>query len=95
MQAITKVKNAIHGYQNIRFNDLEYMTEFTHTGDLGKEFVTIFTDLRETLKKGEIVWLFTKPGVGGLVYPPTKPLYKNRKFTKSLKKKQEIYQTSL
>ena len=36
LQAITKVKNAIHGYQNVRFNDLEYMTEFTHTGDLGK-----------------------------------------------------------
>jgi hypothetical protein len=36
LQAITKVKSAIHGHNNIRFNDLEYMVEFTHTGDLGK-----------------------------------------------------------
>ena len=38
LQAISKVKNAIHGYQNVRFNDLENMLQFTHTGDLGKTF---------------------------------------------------------
>ena len=32
MQAISKVKSALHGYKNCRWNDLEMMTMFTHTG---------------------------------------------------------------
>ena len=37
LQAVAKVKNAIHGYKNGRFDDLRYMLDFTHTGDLGKK----------------------------------------------------------
>ena len=32
-QAISKVRAALHGYHNSRWNDLEMMTEFTHTGN--------------------------------------------------------------
>ena len=32
LQAIMKVKNTLHGKQNTRWNDLEMMTHFTHTG---------------------------------------------------------------
>ena len=32
LQAISKVKSALHGYKNCRWNDLEMMTMFTHTG---------------------------------------------------------------
>lgn len=32
--AITKVKNALHGYQNSRWKDLDMMGQFTHTGEI-------------------------------------------------------------
>ena len=35
------MKNAIHGLNNVRFDDLEHMVEFTHTGDLGKEIFVV------------------------------------------------------
>ena len=35
-QAIPKVMNILHGFQNCRFDDLEHMVEFTHTGELGE-----------------------------------------------------------
>jgi hypothetical protein len=44
LQAVTKVKAALHGHQNSRWNDLEMMTEFTHTGEIG-EFVLLFIGL--------------------------------------------------
>ena len=34
-QALVKVRNAIHGVNNSRFEDLAHMVLFTHTGGLG------------------------------------------------------------
>ena len=33
-KAITKVKTALHGHLNNRWNDLEMMSQFTHTGEI-------------------------------------------------------------
>ena len=40
-QAISKVRAALHGYHNSRWNDLEMMTEFTHTGNLWLGFTIV------------------------------------------------------
>ena len=37
LQALVKVNNAIHGVNNGRFDDLDHMIAFTHTGDLGQK----------------------------------------------------------
>jgi hypothetical protein len=33
---VTKLRNAIHGFQNVRFDDLANMVDFCHTGPLGR-----------------------------------------------------------
>ena len=55
-QAVSKVKNALHGKQNNRWSDLEMMTRFAHTGrcTLQNKIVNKTQDRLTIHFKGEI-----------------------------------------
>ena len=47
-QAVTKIRTALHGYQNSRWNDLDMMTDFSHTGEIGWLLLLFFNIINNT-----------------------------------------------